>query len=572
MVLVYNVICIMLAHIHARLSFYNLCANKINYSIFKAFALKSKGEDMKKFLALLLTVLTMLVCLTACKGDVDPVGDVGGSVDAGNGTFAVEKGSYLYFINGVATDFDNNEMGDVLKGSLCRVKKQDLGKKDASVQVVIPKLMATSSATNGLFIYGDTVYYASPYDEEDKAGTIRSDYTDFRYFELANANSKRIGFEKNAVSKYQFVQGNDGRVYLAYEYLETVDGAERKTFKVLNMSGDTVYSVSDYTSLAFADDNSNKVFFVKTAYSESLKADEAFSEVYYYSVGNTSADVVYTGCGENGLTRDGRNTDGYKAKIFKNLETGVYYTDFSGATVTIIKNTGKVLVMKVTSVDTNTNHVTAYYFGLDLTKEATVANLTEMGKSNSYIDTAIASTSYFKALDEIYYVENTTYLKGLVKFNYDNLDNEYHGRTLVSEDAAGYNISSVEGNYMYLCGSAGDYYRIDLVTAGSELKKINGISAKSVTEWFAPRVVDGKFLCVYSDAMYQNHVYAIDIANIDSIEEVDGKTAYQTYLDGLTELNREKLIKLKETLVGKMSESELTSFNTALDASYPVEE
>ncbi|MBQ3235023.1 MAG: hypothetical protein IJA97_02570 [Clostridia bacterium] len=524
---------------------------------------------MKKFLALLLTVLTMLVCLTGCKDDVSPLANVGGEVKSGNGTFAVEKGDYLYFINGVATDFNSNEMGSVLKGALCRVKTSEIGVKDAGVEVVIPKLMATSSATNGVFIYGDTVYYASPYDEKDKSGTIRSDYTDFRYFNLKDAKSQRIGYEDSTVSKYQFIQ-NGGKVYLAYEYTEKVDEKDVKKFRVLDMAGSEVYSTSGYSSLLFADDNSSKIFFAKAAYSESLKADEAFSEVYLYNVGSADAELVYSGCGQNALERDGRKEDAtYKAKIFS-YDDGTYYTDFMGVTVNLIKNTGKVLVMKVSSVDTNL--ATAYYFGLDLTKTATVANLEEMGKSNTYIDTALASTSYFKSLNEVYYVENTTYLKGLVKFNYENLSNEYHGRTLVSGDAEGYNISSVDGNYMYLCGSAGDYYRIDLVTAGAELKKINAIKAKSVTEWFAPRVVNNKFICVYSDAIFQGYTYSVDVSKIDDATVGEnGKTAYETYLEDHSELERAEVIALGNTIVGKMTEDNAKAFTTALDATYPEE-
>ena len=75
-------------------------------------------------------------------------------------------------------------MGEVEKGALVRVKTSDIGTKNANVEPVIPKLATTGSATNGVFIYGDNVYYASPYDEKDKTGTVRSDYVDFRSFNL----------------------------------------------------------------------------------------------------------------------------------------------------------------------------------------------------------------------------------------------------------------------------------------------------------------------------------------------------------------------------------------------------
>ena len=56
-----------------------------------------------------------------------------------NGGFVVEKGDYVYFINGEESYTATNEFGDVVKGALMRIKKADLndGKYD-SVQTVVP--------------------------------------------------------------------------------------------------------------------------------------------------------------------------------------------------------------------------------------------------------------------------------------------------------------------------------------------------------------------------------------------------------------------------------------------------
>ncbi len=521
---------------------------------------------MKKLFALLLTVIAMVFCLTACKGNVDVLSNVGGSVLSGNGTFAVEKGDYLYFVNGIATDYDSNKMGDVEKGALYRVKTEDIGKSGANVEVVIPKLVTTSSATNGVFIYGDTVYYASHYDEKDKTGTIRSDYTDFRSFDLKSAKSERIGYESNTVNKYQFIE-TENDVYLVYEYTYTEDSVQKNKLKVLNVhSGDEVYSVEGYSSLVFADDLSSKIFFAKAAHSDQYDEDEAFSEIYCYAVGNASASLIYSGCGHNDITSDNRQDESYSSKIISK------YTDFSGATFNLIKNTGKILVFKMTSVDTSS---TTCYFGLNINDGLEVANLKELGTSNTYTDTAFATNSYYKSLNEIYYVENSTYLKGLVKFDYTQVDASdlKRGRTLVCDDVAGYNIATVVGSDMYLCGSAGDYYKVDLTAVEGDAKKINAIKAKGVTEWFVPRIVNNKFICVYSDAIYQNYVYAIDIADIDSTEEdADGKTAYEKYLESLETLDRDKVTALKGTIVGKMTEGDAEAYQTALDKDYPEKE
>ncbi len=511
-----------------------------------------KGEDMKKLLILLIAVLTMSFCLTGCNDKkVEPLSNVEGAVTAGNGSFAVEKGEYLYFINGIGASTDSNNMGDVTKGALYRVKTSAIGESDSKVEVVIPKLMTTSSADNGVFIYGDTVYYASPYSEKDKTGTVRSDYTEFRYFDLKSANSKSICYETNAVNNYVFVQ-NGNNVYVAYEYTVKVDDADKKIFKVVNAKGEEVYKVENYTSLAIASDNSGKVFFVKKAFSKDLDQDEAFSEVYSYVVGGNE-ELVFSGCGTNGLTRDKatRDNDAYKAKILK-------YSDISGVTVTLIKNTGSILIMKVTGVDSV--YSGSYYFGLNINDGISVNNLKEMGRSDTYIDNALTVNAYYKSLSEIYYVENTDYLKGLVKFDYNKLSDATHGRELICNDASSMNIAFVEGNDIYLV-SSGVYYRYNLVAEGAKLRKINGVNAKSITDWLMPRVVGEKFLCVLSDDIFGNYVYSIDMKDIESED-------YEDKLEELSELDREEVLKINGTLVGKKTEGDKSAFSEELDSTY----
>ena len=181
---------------------------------------------MKKFIALIIAVATIFCfSLTGCS-KVKPLSDVSGNVESGNGTFIVEKGNYLYFVNGIG-DFEvANKMGDAVKGALLRIKKSDLANpSEDKVETVIPKLVTTSSATDGIFIYGDTVYYGTAFDEKDKKGTVRKDYTDFLRFDLKTAKSTRITYESNKVTDYTFVERN-GKVYLAYVSTETVDEVE----------------------------------------------------------------------------------------------------------------------------------------------------------------------------------------------------------------------------------------------------------------------------------------------------------------------------------------------------------
>ncbi|MBR2322668.1 MAG: hypothetical protein IKA54_03640 [Clostridia bacterium] len=508
---------------------------------------------MKKLLLLLIAILTMSFALTGCGEDVTPLSNVGGDVKSGNGTFAVEKGDYVYFVNGIGDMTQSNKMGEVVKGALVRVKTTDIGKEDAKIETVIPKFVNTSSAISGVYIYGDTVYYATPYDGKDKTGEVRRDYTDFRTFDLKTGKSTQILFESKTVNKYKYVSNSNG-VFLMYDVTETVDEKEVKTFNVYKTNGDKVFSVDGYGELLMADDNSDKAFYTKTAYSEELEQDENFTEVYMYTAGASQAEVVFSGCGENAKLRDGRNSADYTAKILK-------YSDLSGVKVTLIKNTGKILVMKVTSNDAN---LSAYYFGLTIADGVKVSSLKELGVSDEYLDAAITANSYYKSLNEIYYIENTTNLKGLVKFNYENLSDVYHGRTQISDDANGYNIAFEQDGYLYISGTANDYYRIKLDGA-NKLKKINSANVNSLTSWFVPRVIGNKFICTYSDSLFQSYVFAIDIENADNDD-------YQDYIDEYATLDREKVLNLNKTLLGIKNDPDKTFFETLLDSTYPEDD
>ena len=76
---------------------------------------------MKKVLvfavALMLSVLFALsACGTSTLDHKNGLSDLGGEVSS-NGGFAVEKGDYVYFVNGIAASSDDNEYGKVETGA-----------------------------------------------------------------------------------------------------------------------------------------------------------------------------------------------------------------------------------------------------------------------------------------------------------------------------------------------------------------------------------------------------------------------------------------------------------------------
>ena len=74
-----------------------------------------------------------------------------------NGGFVVEKGDYVYFINGVENYTADNTFGEAVKGSLMRKKKADVLNGEVKAETVVPSLFVAQNFNAGIFIYEDKV-------------------------------------------------------------------------------------------------------------------------------------------------------------------------------------------------------------------------------------------------------------------------------------------------------------------------------------------------------------------------------------------------------------------------------
>ena len=55
---------------------------------------------MKKIIIAILSLILATFMFVGCGDSTDKLSNVGGDVLSGNGSFAVQKGDYVYFING----------------------------------------------------------------------------------------------------------------------------------------------------------------------------------------------------------------------------------------------------------------------------------------------------------------------------------------------------------------------------------------------------------------------------------------------------------------------------------------
>ncbi len=212
-------------------------------------------NQTKKLLSIVAaaTILASTFAVTACgdnklkeKVDAPATGDVVSS----NGGFAVEKGDFVYFINGSEEYTADNKFGDVVKGSLMCIKKTDLqeGKYD-SAKVVVPTLIGSQNFETGIYIFGDYVYYATPTTDKNIHGEVENSWIDFKRAKLDGTetmNGYYFRLSSNS-SNFRFVEVNDV-VYCLYEEdsaLKSFNTQTKETTVLVKGAGTFYYNEKD---------------------------------------------------------------------------------------------------------------------------------------------------------------------------------------------------------------------------------------------------------------------------------------------------------------------------------------
>ena len=181
---------------------------------------------MKKILvALLAVVMSFGLVLAGCNNSQthysNGLTDFGNEVDS-NGGFAVVKGDYVYFINGVASNTDDNTFGKPVTGALVRIKKSDLAdaaardKEQIKTEMVIPSLFVAGDLTSGFYMFenDNNVYFASPYTEKDREGKVQNDRLSFVRASLDGKEKNVLLTVDDNTTAYRYVKNGDKVVLL----------------------------------------------------------------------------------------------------------------------------------------------------------------------------------------------------------------------------------------------------------------------------------------------------------------------------------------------------------------------
>ena len=465
---------------------------------------------MKKIIILLVALLTCLTAVFAGCGDStgydNKLTGFEGEVSS-NGGFAVQKGEYIYFINGVETHTTDNTYGKVEMGALARVKASDL----SNAEIVIPSLFVAGDKTSGFYIFGNEVYYATPSTAKNKAGEIENTKLCFVKTSLDGKNSTIIETVANNATQYRFVESN-GVVYLVLNTVKTVQDEhghdeEIKIVKVINTATKEAKDSDKMESAIFADGNFDSVYFTVTAHDEALDKDEAFNELWNIKL------------------------DGTKEILLNGKDFGV-----SGAKLTLIKETASHLYLSAAYVDTSVTSVTNYYAFDKATKALTLLN-----SGSKSAATIFGANSWYRNVNSIVYLD-TTY--GLIEYNYEAKDLP-EGRKLIGygKDLIGYTVKFWQDGYVYLTNSSSNYYRVNVEALIANPS--NDVVAERVTiftdsAWYTPEVIGDYFFSVISEDPYKSLVFATKIGEFHATEE-EAKEALEERISIIKEINQAQI-------------------------------
>ncbi len=241
------------------------------------------------------TLAVSAAALSACGYEFTPLTDNPASDAAvsSQGGFVVQKGDYVYFINGVETYTSDNTYGTPVKGALMRAKMADVKAGKNEAETVIPSLMVAADYTSGIYIYGDRIYYATPNNVGNTEGTVDNTYLDFKSVRLDGSDMRSYFRISDNAALYRFVQaGDQNTVYVVYEMDDTLTSYN-------TASGESVDLARDVTAYSFnGSDKTDPYVYYTMGVTRNADSDapveEKYNQLYRVRADATKAPYDYT--------------------------------------------------------------------------------------------------------------------------------------------------------------------------------------------------------------------------------------------------------------------------------------
>ena len=479
-------------------------------------------------------------------------GDYSGEVSS-NGGFAVEKGNYIYFINGKEDNTADNTYGKVEKGAIMRISKTDLAARNySSVQTVVPQIAYSGNSNAGIFVYGDYIYYATPSTEKNSDGEIQNSKLEFKSTKLDGTESMKNFYAQSTDNtiEYRYVLDGDD-VYLLYVTKgESLYGEETGvsnihsvntrtnedtllaynvdsvTFDSGNVTNPRIYYTMNVTDFELGTTSSkyNQIYTVTASaerkfttgakdYTEYLtKAFEDDEDGY-----DPDKDPKYVNCGTlvfdgigktesvtplNGEGADKVERSSYKYGITDYQSGNIFYTrtsssfgSSSGTSELYNLKQSDVLASEWKPVENNVKDED--YFAEDSSASFTYIfdgekiNEVFISNSNGLIKTQVKDGKVATEFDN----KDTFYMMqdGRPTILFIDYTNNYIYYTL-SKNANGYSVNGASINRINYTGSYDDYF-ID-VFPDEELTylPVCVLNVDAAVDWYQPEMFDGQIL------------------------------------------------------------------------------
>lgn len=465
-------------------------------------------------------------------------GDISGEVSS-NGGFVVEKGNYVYFINGVANYTDNNEYGKVEKGAIMRISKNDFSSHNYSnVQTVVPMVTYSGNYDTGLYIYGDTIYFATPSTDKNSDGVVQNQYLNFKSSKLDGTQTTVSNYLQTSTNtvEYRFVEV-DGTVYLLYVANEDLAGTGTNVNNIRSVNTKTgkntllAYNVTSYV-FDKTDVENPYVYYTMsvTNYIGSNKASaaESYNQVYRVKADATQAreydfsyitdpdenDPVYVNCGEfvfDGIGKISSAEDRITQFNFNYGKTG-YTINHADYTYELVKYTDGVLYYTRTANS-------EYLFKLSDTEldadwDAINAN-PDINSASKVLDDGSAAADYtfmnVNGEEKAMYIDGNYIMLASVNNGEVNKTTAY---ALNKDDTTTPTVlftqthTELSHSYIYYSLSGGNGYTINRIaydgterdyTAmpvgdASEYKSIKVLDLDARSEWYKPEIVQNQIV------------------------------------------------------------------------------
>ncbi len=513
---------------------------------------------------------------TGCATKVELDGDYAYGSVSSNGGFVVEKGNYIYFINGQESNTADNS-GSAVKGALMRISVSDFKKGNyGETQIVVPSLMVTANYDAGIYIYGDRVYYATPTTAKDLDGQVRNGYLDFKSTRLDG---------KDTIANYYFRSSDNSA---AYRYTE-IDGV----VYCLHVDGSSVYSyntatgedtllVKDASSILFdqTDATGGRIYYTmdvtvdidtENAYKESynqiytatadMTIDSLDAKTASYTVrGKTysfdkqyleeekedfdAKDVStypYVNLGQ--LVLDGKgstNVDtmfneegtpftpgGYKYTLSRSANGGLYYTRDYVDTTSSSGDGGWLLYLSEENFKGSWNALSGNFGASAAEKNEVIAYNTDLASSSAIFMRENGKNSYLYVDGSAIYRMDVSFENGMLTEESCRIVNSASGATLLYTDKAGdygyvyYSTAGTNGkalNRAVYSGTADDY---NAIAADKNYQPVRILEIEYTSDWYLPEIIENKIVYTNAEAIGSNaynYVSVVDLSTANGMK------------------------------------------------------